>query len=201
MPIFAVLDSANRMISEFKTEEQGENDQNKNEKENWECLQVASDPIDEDDYRVLELRPTKEEQKSFKYKIKIPYKLGDGNPDGYHPYLVVDESSDDIIEIKYDDNAIVQKHITKIKKDDKIKVKKYYLDFIFLDSNVRRFDIGEKRKHWLFTESENKPKPYLLWDIDNFEKLRRLIRDLGLTTTQVMNLIQRRKKSTTAIHL
>jgi len=188
MPIFAVLDSANRMINEFNTEKQGENDQNKNEKEKWIYLQVASDPTDEDNYKVLEL--TKEEQKSFKYKVKIPYKLGEGNTDYYHPYLIVDDSSDDIIEIKIDGKTIIQKHISKIKKGDKIKVKKYYFDFEFLDSNIRRFDIGKKRKHWLFTDSVNSPKPYLLWDIDNFERLRKLIKKLGLTTTQIMNLYE-----------
>jgi len=174
MPLFAVLDSANRMISEFEIKDE-------------EVLQVDSDPVEEYNYMVLELT---KEQKSSKYKVKIPYKLGDGNPDFYHPYLIVDDSSNDTIEIKIDGETIIQKHISKIKKDDKIKVKKYYLDFEFLDSNIRRFDIGKIRKHWLFTESKNKPKPYLLWDIDNFERLRNLIQKLELTNTQIMNLYE-----------
>ncbi len=191
MPIFAVLDSASRIINGFKTEEQEEKDQNnKNEKGSWICLQVSSDPISEDNYMILELIPTKEEQKSFKYKVKIPYILGDGNPDYYHPYLRVEDSSDDIIELKINEDVIIQKHILKIKKGDKIIVKKYYFDLEFLDSNIRRFDIGEKRKHWLFADSTNKPKPYLLWDIDNFERLRKLIQKLGLTTTQIMNFYE-----------
>ncbi len=178
MPIFAVLDSAMRMINEFESlkDEDG--------------LHVVENPRTEDNYMILELNSTKKEQKPSKYKAKIPYKLGDGGLDYYHPYLIVENPSDDVIEIKINGNSIVQKHISKIKKDDIIKMKKYYLDFEFLDSNIRRFDIGAKRKHWLFVDSTNRPKPYLLWDIDNFERLRKLIQKLGLTTTQIMNLYE-----------
>lgn len=184
MPIFAVLDSANRMLNGF--EELSKSDSN-----NYIKLRVVSDPTDENDCKVLELSPVEEERKSFKYKIKIPYKLGDGTPDYCHPYLII-ESSDDVIEAKInEDTTITQKHISKIKKEDIVKVRKHFLDFVFLDSNIRRFDVGEKRRHWLFTDSTNKPKPYLFWDIDNFERLRELIIEkLELTTTQVMNFYE-----------
>ncbi|WP_202319138.1 CRISPR-associated protein Csx11 [Archaeoglobus neptunius] len=176
MPIFVALDSAMRFVNEFESLK-GEDE-----------LYVIENPRTEDNYAILGLGHAKDWQ-SFKYTVRIPYKLGDGNPDYYHPYLMV-SSSKDSIEIKIDESPIIQKHISKIKEGDIIKMKKYYIDFEFLDSNIRRFDIGKKRKHWLFTNSTNRPKPYLLWDIDNFERLGGLVKKLGLTTTQVMNLYE-----------
>jgi len=183
MPIFTVLDTAKRMINEFE---------NAN---SIDLLYVISEPKQDDGYTSLTLSPKDTEcaDKKFrpiKYEVKIPYKLGDGNMDYYHPYLEV-ENSDDVIEIKTDDKSITQKHVTKLKIDDTIKVKKYCFDFELLDSNIRRFDICKERKHWLFTESRNKPKPYLLWDIGNLERLQELIIEkLELKTTQIMNLYE-----------
>ncbi len=180
MPMFAVLNSANRMM---KFEVEGSSGIK---------FVVTSDPVYENDCIYLEVRSVDREHRSSSYKIRVPYKLGDGDIDYYHPYLAVEDSSEDVVEIKIgENNTIVQKHICRTKQDDVIKSEIYFLDLLFLDSNVRRFDIGKKRKHWLFTKSTNKPKPYLLWDIDNFERLRELVMDkLRLTTTQVMNLYE-----------
>ncbi len=183
MPIFTVLDSVNRMLAEFDGEFKSDSD-------NYAKLRVVSEPANENGCRVLEVTPV-EEYESFKYRVKIPYKLGDGNPDYYHPYLVVESNSNDTIELKVDGDTVLQKHVSKIRKEDVLKVRKSLFDFELLDSNIRRFDVGRERKHWLFTSSTSKPKPYLLWDIDNFERLRELIIEkLELTTTQIMNLYE-----------
>ena len=157
-------------------------------------LRVISEPERDNNCVTLTLSPenpelTNEEFRPIKYEIKVPYKLGDGNTDYYHPYLRVG-NPDEAINVKIENETITQKHVTKIKRDDSLEFEKYYFDFVFLDSNVRRFDVGKERRHWLFTESENKPKPYLLWDVDDFERLRKLIADLDLTTTQIMNLYE-----------
>ncbi len=181
MPIFTVLDSANRMINEF-------------ENQKGEIRLSASSIKDDADCRIIKLtrylfKTDKGEEYKTEYEIRIPYKLGDKKIDQYHSYLIV-ESDNDIIEMRIDDEVIVQKHPLKIKEGDVVKVKEYCFDFEFLDSNIRRFDIGKNRRYWIFTQSKNKPRPYLLWDIDNFERLRKLIKKLRLTPTQIMNLYE-----------
>jgi len=186
MPIFAVLDTANRMLEEF--EKSGSN--------NLVRLRVVSEPKEDNNCVTLTLslenpELTNEKSRPIKYEIKVPYKLGDGSTDYYHSYLRIGDSSDKGIEIKIGDKTITQKHITEIKWNDILVFERYHFDFEFLDSNIRRFDVGKDRKHWLFTDSTNKPKPYLFWDIDSFERLRELIiEELKLTTTQVMNLYE-----------
>ena len=138
----------------------------------------------------------------------MSYSLGTPHlEDLFYPYFVVIETKNECIvsdittwlynqyiekfntclDIK---KEVLLRHVSKLKKDDKIIFEPSLFDFEFLDSNVRRLDIGKERKHWLFTESKNKPKPYMLWDIDNFDRLRNLIKKLGLTTTQIMNLYE-----------
>ena len=181
MPIFAVLDAANRMLNEFEEFKSGS--------DSYAKIRVVSEPADENGWKILKGTPAEHER--FGYIIKIPCGLGDGNPDYYHPYLVVEGNSNDVIELKIDGDTVLQKHVSKIREGDVIKARKSLFDFEFLDSNVRRFDVGRERRHWLFTNSANRPKPYLLWDIENFDRLRELIIEkLELTTTQVMNLYE-----------
>ncbi|WP_457753983.1 CRISPR-associated protein Csx11 [Thermococcus sp.] len=175
-PMFTVLETAKRMFREFEK---------------------AKDRDEIIDLKIVE-EPKKRENKveltvlhnPFKYSLKVPYTLGDGSPDYYHPYLRV-KSTENAITIKSDGEEIVQKHVSEIKKGDILEFKPYYLDFIYLDSNIRRFDVGEIRKHWLFTDSKHSPKPYLLWDIDNFERLKKLlIEELELTSSQIMKFYE-----------
>ena len=131
--------------------------------------------------------------------LYISYSLGDPDlRDVFYPYYIVKDQCiiplykdfcNELKELKENINLGI-KHVENLKENDKIIFLPSIFDFEFLDSNIRRFDIGIKRKHWIFTESENKPKPYLLWDIDNFERLRELIKKLELTNTQMMNLYE-----------
>jgi CRISPR-associated Csx11 family protein len=148
------------------------------------------------------------EGKNRRFKFYMSYSLGDPNlEDIFYPYFIIIETKNECVDLdmltwlynqyieKFNTCLNVKKemllrHVSKLKDEDIILFEPSIFDFEFLDSNIRRFDIGKKRKHWLFADSINKPKPYLLWDIDNFERLRKLIQKLGLTTTQIMNLYE-----------
>ena len=134
-----------------------------------------------------------------KFRAHISYSTGDPSfKDVFYPYAIVKDNSgiETLVYKEYAEkygvsNLVRIKYIPELSEKEEIFFEPSLFDFIFLDSNIRRFDVGRERKHWLFTESTNKPKPYLLWDIDNFEKLRELIIEkLELTTTQVMNLYE-----------
>jgi CRISPR-associated Csx11 family protein len=128
--------------------------------------------------------------------IFMSYSLGDPDlEDKFYPYFIIEDQCTTLLYKDFSNKTLKKaniyfglKHVKDLRKDDKIIFIPSIFDFEFLDSNVRRFDIGKKRKHWLFTGSKNEPKPYLLWDMENFERLRELINKLNLTTTQMMNL-------------
>ncbi len=184
-PMYVLLDSARRMLKKFDeySKNKGNNNNNKitfKVKESKICL------ID----KTVKITAINEKT-NFEYEFEVPFKLGGGNIDYYHPYLEVEvECSNNVICVYAGDKQITQKHVLKIEPEDKLKFNKYYFDFEYLDSNIRRLDLGTKRKHWLFANSENKPKPYLLWDLDNFERLNRTINKYNLTNTQIMNLYE-----------
>ena len=180
-PMYVFLDSAKRMLKKFdeKPKDNGEDN-----KITFEVKKTEICLID----KTVKIKAINKET-NFEYEFRVPFKLGDGSVDYYHPYLEV-ESSNNVICVYAGDKQIIQKHVLKIEPEDKLKFNKYYFDFEYLDSNIRRFDLGIKRKHWLFTDSENKSKPYLLWDLDNFDRLNRLIKEYGLTNTQIMNLYE-----------
>ncbi len=129
--------------------------------------------------------------------VYVSYSLGEpSEEDLFYPYFILDDT--DVLlytdfcknVLGISENRISVKHVKKLSQNDKVIFLPSIFDFELLDSNIRRFDIGKKRRHWLFTDSINAPKPYLLWDVDCFERLRNLVQRLGLTTTQVMNLYE-----------
>jgi len=134
-----------------------------------------------------------------KFTAYISYSTGDPSfKNVFYPYLIAKDNSglETLVYTKYSEkhginNLVKIKYVPEPSEEEEILFEPSLFDFVFLDSNIRRFDIGKDKKHWLFTESKNRPKPYLLWDIDNFEKLRELIIEkLELTTAQVMNLYE-----------
>lgn len=137
------------------------------------------------------------ESESRELTLYVSYSLGDSSgEDEFYPYFVTSSSSillyADVCKnvLNLPVNKVSVKHVKELSKDDRVVFIPSIFDFELLDSNIRRFDLGKDRSHRLFTKSKNKPKPYLLWDIDNFERLRELIEKLGLTTSQVMNLYE-----------
>lgn len=169
-PLFSVLDSARRFTKNFEDEH---NIFDKNEIPGFEVNEVTADEIIFDN----------------DYKIEKRSKLGNCETDYYHPYLLVDNGNDEnIVEINADNGIIAQKHIESIKKGDKLRVRPSFLDFEFLDTNRRRFDIvlnertenWKKRKHSII--GANGPRPYLLGDLTKFERLRNVFETIGSWT-------------------
>lgn len=201
-PLYVVMDAVKRLINE-KIEEREFGVLNSKRIETEDNCEIFDERLG--NYAsMVEVRG-----KNREFKFYMSYSLGDPDKeDEFYPYFVILESGDEDVDLetllytkyyleKYNvsrqqmERNVKLKHVSKLKEGDKIIWEPSLFDFLFLDSNVRRFDIGKKRKHWLFTKSTNKPKPYLLWDIDNFERLRELVMDkLRLTTTQVMNLYE-----------
>jgi CRISPR-associated Csx11 family protein len=111
----------------------------------------------------------------------IPIKLGNGDTDYYHPYIFI-EDGQDIIEM----GNYKQKHASLLKKGDKIKIYPSFFDFVFLDSNTRRFDIhieNRRRPHPVF---EHGPRPYYLEDIDKFCRIWKIL-EKSCDNTQLNN--------------
>lgn len=99
-------------------------------------------------------------------KIEIPKSLGNGETDYYHPYLMVENGEESIKSENYE-----EKHALTLKENDTIKICPSFFDFIFLDSNIRRFDIrlqNGKRPHSLF---ERGPRPYYVENLDEFYEI------------------------------
>lgn len=161
MPFFVVLDSARRYIDCFKVQK---------EPIMKEIKEIAGNEISTDSGI-----------------IALPYKLGDGEIDYYHPYIMVEEEG---IEL----SDITVKHILSLEKGDKIKIHPSSFDFQFLDTNTRRFDIvlnkeTKKRRHDIV--GKEGPRPYLLEDLEKFCRLKNIfeatgswtpIRDIGALT-------------------
>ncbi len=112
--------------------------------------------------------------------IKIPYQLGDGNNDYYHPFIRINNNLD-------------EKHVLCLKNDDDILIDPSYFDFEFLDTSAGRFKIFvnndiKKREHPILCKDGT--KPYYLEDLDNFTKLWEILNDkkYKITSSQINNL-------------
>jgi CRISPR-associated Csx11 family protein len=164
MPFYTVLDSARRFLDRKETEK----DTNGNEEL---TIEVKGDPEINDFVKIeTDIGP-----------ISIPIKLGSGERDYYHPYLIVEDGQD---AIQVENRR--EKHATLLKKGDKLKIHPSFFDFVFLDSNTRRFDIStenKKRPHPIFTYG---PRPFYIEDIDSFSRIWCIL-ERSCTTTQLNN--------------
>ena len=113
------------------------------------------------------------------------YSTGDPDKeDFFHPYFIVENNNGWKVPVNKEWKTI--KHLKHLNKGDKVEFYPSYFDFIYLDTNTRRLDVGSERKHWLFKKKS--PKPYRLKKIEDFEKLRELLLErLKLTPSQLLN--------------
>jgi len=149
-PFFTVLDSARRFIG---------------------CFKVQKD-------LVKEIHDIKGSKISTDIGIiELPYKLGDGEIDYYHPYLIVEEGGIALKETRV-------KHVLSLENWEKIKIHPSFFDFEYLDTTVRRFDIvlGEDKKRTHPIVGNKGPRPYLLEDVDKFERLKEIFERIGSWT-------------------
>ena len=152
MPMFAVLDTAKRVINEFSFLEKGP----KTAFVNMECAYLKNH----------EILPLKLDGKDIFWKIDT--KLGDKeNEDRYYPYFISEDGK--------------PIHFSELKPEDKIKIYPNFFDFIYLDSNARRFEItmkeNGKREHPILGGKGS--RPYLLEGIEKFIALREIFKKIG----------------------
>ncbi|MFN3528039.1 MAG: hypothetical protein ACK4YO_02945, partial [Candidatus Altarchaeaceae archaeon] len=166
-PLYACLDSAKRFIHIFK------------DKRNKKQITFSIEQKEIIDDK-LNIKIKKGDKETDKYLIKIPFQLGDGTKDYYHPFVRVSNSDE-------------EKHILYLNEGDKIQCDPSYFDFQFLDTSARRFDITldsntNKRNHDIL--GVKGARPYYLEDIDNFEKLWKILNDkkYKITSTKINNL-------------
>jgi len=174
-PMYAVLDAARRMMEQEIKRKKYE------VKEVCLLPEYIKEKFGESKTHTIYLY---DPEKKKKYCYQFTTALGDTEKqDLFHPYFIVKNANEGwqtCVEGKWQ----TIKHVTEIKSGNVISFYPSYFDFIYLDTNTRRYDVGKKRKHWLFKHS---PKPYLLKDIEDFERLRKLLNTLNLTTSQILN--------------
>lgn len=147
-PMFVVLDSARRMIRRFKAM----NDQRP------DTFTVVSRV----DKGSAELQPRSSRVRGLKWNL--PFKLGDGNEDWHHPYLVV-ENGKDICKRKTFFKTVAGDvvHFSELQAGDTVAAYPNRYDYAFLDSTARRFDIGGPKRPYLLDELDQGFRR--LWDI------------------------------------
>jgi CRISPR-associated Csx11 family protein len=165
-PIYASLNAARRLRDEFKL---------KNEKFENGYISIEKQSI-------YDNAPIRNEKNPFGYPIipitlnekeifwKIEHVQGNGAIDKYYPYL-----------LSSDDETL---HVTELAFKDKLNLYLNYFDFEYLDTTARRFDIvlggNKKRVNSIFGIDGS--RPYLLEDINKFERLRDLFEMVGSWT-------------------
>lgn len=118
---------------------------------------------------------------------RIPRFMGDGKTeDEWYPYFYVDGTPTDRRKVFQGPKGWLV-HVSGLKKGDAVKVEPTKFDFEFMDSASRRFEVtyDENRKRRDFTKSQ---RPYLLEEIDDFERIWKII-SKNLATTQIKNII------------
>ncbi|SDN71698.1 CRISPR-associated protein, Csx11 family [Desulfonauticus submarinus] len=175
-PMYAVLDAAKRMYSR------------NSDKEVFEIYTV--DEIDaQKNCRLYGGRiGNKVKEIKFKnaYEYHFSYSTGDPEKeDLFHPYFIMENSNGWKTYVEGDWKTI--KHVKDLHEGDEVSFYPSCFDFLWLDTNTRKLDVGESRIHWLFKEFS--PKPYNIKDIESFEELRILLLEkLKLTASQLLNV-------------
>ncbi len=156
MPLYIALNSARRFL-EFK-----------NRSECWKVLGVC-DILGKGSIEKRKLILKKEDI----VETEMDFLLGNGEVDYYHPYFIIERGSCIDKRNTYFETYGKEKliHVTDLVKGDIVEYVPSFFDFVFLDSNARRFDIStenRKRPHSIFTSG---PRPYYLEDVDKFREV------------------------------
>lgn len=122
------------------------------------------------------------------YIIEASRILGNGKRDPYHPFLMIrDSEMESEVVIETENGIICEKHVDLVEKGNRISIMPSVFDFQFLDSNTRRFGIsyrGERADADLPTRNhetigEESPRPYLIEDVQRFQRLWRIFETIG----------------------
>jgi len=195
-PMFVILDSARRMIQNFERLAQKPvelriskyHKRNTEDIENEKRLVIKLDQIKFGSFGPLERE----------LEWILPYKLGDGNTDYYHPYFILKKGSEDYSLRKNYFWTVIGDviHFTEVEPGDVLELFPNYYDYEFLDTSIRRHDIPLDKRDRRISNNKFLSKPYLLDELS--QGLRGLwdsIRDNGnsslmpgLTDTKLRNI-------------
>jgi hypothetical protein len=128
--------------------------------------------------------------------LDIPFQLGNGEPDFYHPYFIVSQPAPGFpleersTHLRTPAGHIV--HVSELQANDQLCIYPNRFDFLFLDTVARRFDVRldketNRRPHPLFGPRHS-PRPYLLEDLDRMKQVWQWCRQAGMTTTQLYGI-------------
>lgn len=123
-------------------------------------------------------------------KWKVPVTMRDGQtPDIWYPYFYIGDKENEKPEnreksFKGPDGWLV--HASEIEKGDVLRILPSTFDFEFLDSSSRRFEVyyNGDGKRWGKTKSL---RPYLLEELDEFEKIWSIVGPKKLNRSQLKN--------------
>lgn len=155
-PLYQAMNTAERMMSAL---------QKCSDKiwkqETWSVvsnLPVSNQKGGAEDYMLLTLRT---DQHARQVQWQVDVKLGGGQVDDeFYPYVQVCQPDESILkqENRKYFRAWVENqwsnwvHVKDLKVGDTIQVTPSFFDFQYLDSSVRRFEVGERRRHLILGE-------------------------------------------------
>ena len=118
----------------------------------------------------------------------VPVKMGDGVTDDiWYPNFYVDGVMDDrSTAFEYPKGRWLV-HVKELDKNDKVCITPSRFDFEFLDSASRRFEVSYN-KEGIRRDNTKSKRPYLLEELDDFEKIRNILSE-ELSRTQIKNII------------
>lgn len=118
--------------------------------------------------------------------MRIPVKMGDNETDDtWYPYFYVKGVPHDC-STAFEGPKGWLVHVKELKKDDILKISPSHLDFEFLDSAARRFEISYKEGKRRGNRKSN--RPYYLEELSDFENIQRILRE-NLKRTQIKNML------------
>jgi CRISPR-associated Csx11 family protein len=157
MPLYIALDSAKRFL------------QFKNPEEPFEILGMCDKKLKNGEFKKkgLALRGRRILETEFDLT------LGNGEIDYYHPYSIIERARCPDQRTTYFETYLKQRllHIKDLVVTDVVRYTPSFFDFVFLDSNIRRFDVSMKngvRPHTIFKKG---PRPYYLEEIDRIHQI------------------------------
>jgi hypothetical protein len=131
------------------------------------------------------------------YTWDIPFQLGNGEPDFYHPYFIVFQAAPGFplekrsTHLRTPAGYIV--HVSELQANDRLCIYPNRFDFLFLDTVARRFNLRldeatGRRPHPLFGPCHS-PRPYLLEDLSRIEQVWQWCWETsGMTTTKLYGI-------------
>ncbi|MDY7079933.1 MAG: CRISPR-associated protein Csx11, partial [Chloroflexota bacterium] len=191
-PMFVALDATRRAVEL--------SNQLGNETETWHVRQtpaIVPNTAGDQIYRlIVQPEPGSDGQERSTYILDIPFQLGNGEPDFYHPYFTVSQSAPRFplkkrsTHLRTPVGDIV--HVSELQANDQLRIYPNRFDFLFLDTVARRFDMRldketGRRPHPLFGPRHS-PRPYLLEDLARMEQVWYWCRQSGMTTTQLYGI-------------